>query len=157
MNLSEKSIVYLASDHGGFFIKESVKQLLNEQGVLYKDFGPFKFDPNDDYPQYILPLAQVVAEVNGRGIIVCRNGQGAAIAANKVAGIRAAVCWNDQCAISSRNDDDSNILSLPSDFITDLHLVQTVKAWLETPFSNDARHIRRIKEIHQYERKEGSK
>lgn len=152
-----KSTVYLASDHGGYSVKERVKELLDKYGVSYKDLGPFKLDTQDDYPKYIFPLAETVAQSNGRGIIACRNGQGAAIAANKVAGVRAAVCWNYQCAISSRMDDDSNILSLPADYLTDLQLEQTVKAWLETSFTSDARHIRRINEIKDYERKEGGR
>lgn len=145
-------MIYLASDHGGYDVKEKVKALLDHHGVAWQDLGPYRRQADDDYPDYILPLAELVAEQNGRGIIACRNGQGAAIAANKVGGIRAAVCWNAACAKTSRADDDANILSLPADYLSDEAMKQVVTAWLETPFSADARHIRRLQKVVQYEK-----
>ena len=144
-------MIYLASDHGGFSIKEKVKQILDRQKLDFKDLGPHVLSVGDDYPDYVIPLALTVAKNKARGIIACRNGQGAAIAANKVRGIRAAVCWNKDCAASARNDDDSNILSLPADYLTDIELDRILSAWLSTPFSHDARHIRRIHKVADYE------
>lgn len=143
--------IYLASDHGGFAVKNMVKDLLGRLGLSANDMGPTKPVPDDDYPDYILPLAERVAKLNGRGIIACRNGQGAAIAANKVAGIRAAVCFDEDCAKTSRTDDDSNILSLGADYLSPEQVEQIVIAWLKTPFSADARHLRRLKKINRYE------
>lgn len=148
-------MIYLASDHGGYEVKAKVKQLLDTFDVPYRDLGPVRHKADDDYPDYILPLAEMVVAHEARGIIACRNGQGAAIAANKVPGIRAAVCWNSECAKSSRTDDDANVLSLPADYLTDTTLKQIVRAWLETPFSSDARHLRRIAKITSYERYRG--
>ncbi len=144
--------MYLASDHGGFQLKEQVKQVLDKQGIRYKDLGPHQLITDDDYPDYIFPLAESVARTDSQGIISCRNGQGVAIAANKVPGVRAVVCWNEACARSARNDDNSNILSLPADYITELEAEKIVLAWLETPFSQDARHLRRLKKVREYEK-----
>lgn len=148
-------MIYLAADHGGYAVKEKVQSLLRQWQVEAKDLGPHRLQPDDDYPDYIIPLAEAVAAQNGRGIISCRNGQGAAIVANKVEGIRAAVCWNEACARTSRNDDDSNILSLPADYLNDQELARIVRTWIETPFSADARHIRRLTKIKRYEHKDG--
>jgi ribose 5-phosphate isomerase B len=145
-------VIYLASDHGGFEVKKKVKNLLSEMDFEVKDLGPHRHQDGDDYPDFILPLADMVAKTGQRGIISCRNGQGAAIAANKVKGIRAAVCWNEECARTSRTDDDTNILSLPADYLTDDEIERIVKNWLETEFSDDARHLRRIAKIKDYER-----
>src|SRR5690242_5538576 len=130
-------MVYLASDHGGFLTKERVKAFLIRQGIQTKDLGPFSFQDDDDYPDYVLPLAELVVSQKAKGIIACRNGQGAAIAANKVSGIRAAVCWNQACAASARTDDNTNILSLPADYLDTQQTEQVVMAWLSTPFSHD--------------------
>lgn len=150
-------MVYLAADHGGYAVKEKVKQWLVDQHIEFQDLGPFKLNKDDDYPDYIIPLAELVGINNGLGIISCRNGQGAAIVANKVEGVRAAVCWNPECARSSRTDDNANILSLPADFISDLNLESILEAWLETPFSSDARHIRRLQKIQRYEEQSKSR
>lgn len=147
-------MIYLASDHGGFQAKAIVKTMLDGQSTAYKDLGPPTLRPDDDYPDYILPLAETVAKENAKGIISCRNGQGAAIAANKVPGIRAVVCSNEACARSSRNDDDANILSLPADYLSAAEIETIVKDWLATPFSQDARHLRRIHKVHDYEQTE---
>lgn len=144
-------MIYLASDHGGFQIKQKIKNILTNRGVKSKDLGPFTLKTDDDYPDYILPMAELVTKENAEGIIACRNGQGAAIAANKVKGARAVVCWNGNCVESARNDDNANILSIPADYITDLELETLIDRWLETPFSNDARHIRRIGKVTDYE------
>lgn len=144
-------MIFLASDHGGFSVKEFVKKLLDEEKIAYKDMGPKSKSAEDDYPDYILPLAEKVASEGERGIISCRNGQGAAIAANKVAGIRAAVCWNEECARTARNDDNVNILSIPSDYVTELEAEKIITTWLATPFSYEARHARRIAKITEYE------
>lgn len=144
-------MIYLASDHGGFEVKERVKTYLKQNHIQFKDVGPTNLNPDDDYPDYVIPAAEAVAATDSTAILACRSGQGAAIVANKVPGVRAVVCQDEECVRSSRNDDDANILSLPADYLTDLGLVKIVKAWLETPFSADARHLRRINKIKSYE------
>lgn len=144
-------MIYLASDHGGFSVKEQVKAYLQTEGIAHKDLGPLALQKDDDYPDYIIPLAEKVTKEGASGIISCRNGQGAAIAANKVPGIRAAVCWDERCTETVRNDDNANILSLPADYLTSLEIEKIVQTWLATPFSHDARHQRRIEKITDYE------
>lgn len=144
-------MIYLASDHGGYTVKEKVKSILMEQGLQWHDAGPKSVDKDDDYPDYVIPMAEKVSKDDATGIISCRNGQGAAIAANKVQGIRAAVCWNEECVRTARNDDNANILSIPADYLTDLEIEKLVAAWLDTPYSHDARHSRRIQKIYEYE------
>lgn len=144
-------MIYLASDHGGFAVKEKVKALLDRESIAYKDLGPQRLVPDDDYPDYILPLAEKVVHEQAMGIIACRNGQGVAVAANKVKGARAVVCWNEGCAQSSRNDDNANILSLPADYLSDVEIKTIVDSWLATPFSYEARHVRRLAKVADYE------
>lgn len=144
-------MIYLASDHGGYAVIEKVKGLLEQHQLEFKDLGPKQLKTDDDYPDYIFPLAEKVATSHSLGIMSCRNGEGAAIAANKVHGIRAAVCWNMETARTCRNDDNANILSLPADYLTDLEIEKIVTTWLTTPFSHDARHLRRLEKIRNYE------
>ncbi len=144
-------MIYLASDHGGYALKEKLKEWLKGRKIPHKDFGPASLDPEDDYPDYVLPLAAAVAKDNVKGIVICRNGQGAAIAANKTPGIRAAVCLDTHCATSSRNDDDANILSLPGDYLTLAQAENIVSNWLFTPFSHHARHVRRLAKLADFE------
>lgn len=145
-------MIYLAADHGGYRVKELVKDWLSQKKLEWRDMGASSEADGDDYPDFVLPAAELTVKDNGRAIIACRNGQGAAIAANKVKGARAAVCWSVECARTSRTDDDSNILSLPADYLTNEQILAIVEVWLETDFSLDARHLRRLKKIHQYER-----
>lgn len=145
-------MIYLAADHGGFALKEKIKQILADRQMQIKDIGAQRHQTEDDYPDYVIPLAEQVARHQAEGIISCRSGQGAAIAANKVPGIRAVVCWNEACARSSRTDDHANVLSLPADYLTFEEAERIVTAWLATPYSNDARHLRRLQAISDYER-----
>jgi len=144
--------VYIASDHGGFSLKQELIPYLTSLGHDVVDVGPKEFDPNDDYPDYALPAAQKVAgDENSLGILICRNGDGINIAANKVDGIRAALSFKPDHAKSTRRDDNANVLTLPADYI-DLSLAKdTAKTFLETSFSGKERHKRRINKITQAE------
>ncbi|MFC1633025.1 RpiB/LacA/LacB family sugar-phosphate isomerase [Patescibacteria group bacterium] len=144
--------IYLASDHGGFEYKNKLAEVLAEQNYQVENLGPDALDPKDDYPDFAFPLAEKVATDNGSlGIMFCRGGQGMAIAANKVKGIRAAVCWNKKSAADSKKDNDTNILSLSADDLTWEEITAIVTTWLETPFSREERHVRRIQKITDYE------
>lgn len=140
--------IYIASDHAGFERKQMLKNYLVELGFEVKDLGPDTFDPQDDYPDFALPLAhQVANSPNDRGILLCGNGQGVCIAANKVQGIRAASAFSPEMAATTRADDNANILCLPGRFLDDETVKTIVKTWLETPFSGAKRHIRRLRKI----------
>ncbi len=147
-------MIYIASDHGGIKLKNQlVKYLSDKHNIAIKDLGPKVVKESDDYPDYAFKVASKISKkpLADVGILLCRSGQGMAIAANKVKNIRAAVIWNVDQASLSRNDDMSNILCLPSDFINFTQAQHIVNTWLNTPYSQDHRHIRRIKKISDYE------
>jgi len=148
-------MIYLASDHAGFDLKEAVKEYLAELNEAVEDFGAYSVNPDDDYPDFIIPAAQKVAEdlVNNRGIIFGGSGQGEAIAANKVQGIRAAVYYGGSLDIIkfSRQHNNANVLSFGARFVTPEEAKKAVKLWLETEFE-DGRHGRRIKKIQAFEK-----
>lgn len=144
--------IYLATDHGGYELKEILKNWLKENGYDTKDLGAFSIDPNDDYPDFIIPLARKVAqEPDGLGIIIGRSGNGEAIAANKIKGIRAAVCLNEEMARKAKQHNNANVLSLGADYISVDEAKNIVKMFLDTPFSNEERHIRRVDKIKKIE------
>jgi ribose 5-phosphate isomerase B len=143
--------VYVSSDHAGF---ESKKILIDGLSDDYDvaDLGPDKLDPDDDYPKYAEKLAKkIVAEKDSMGILTCGSGQGMAMVANKIKGIRAAVVWSQKVAKETRNDNDSNVLSLPARYLDSQQVVDIAKIWLSTAFSNQPRHKRRIEQIKSIE------
>lgn len=140
--------LFIASDHGGYHLKNRlVRYIQNELKLSIEDLGPHEYMEDDDYPDFVLPLAKKVMEQNGRGIVICKNGIGVNIAVNKIPGIRAGIGYNLMAAETMMTDDNTNILSLASKAISEDHAMAVVKKWLETEFSNDERHIRRLKKI----------
>mgnify|MGYP001593086446 CR=1 FL=1 len=145
--------VYIASDHGGFLIKSKVISFLKQKGYTVEDVGPSTLDPDDDYPDYAIPMAKKVAgDKNSLGIVACRNGQGVCIASNKVKGIRAVTGFSSQQAETTRKDDNANILCLPADYLSESEIKNIVSAWLGTDFSNAARHKRRLRKVSSLEK-----
>lgn len=144
--------IYIGSDHGGYQLKEELKKYLSEQGYEIEDLGAHELDPDDDYPDYVFPTAESVARNSGSmGIVIGRSGNGEVIAANKVKGIRAALCWNEEVAKKAREHNDTNVLSLGADYIDSETARKIVKTFLETSFSGEERHKRRIEKIKNYE------
>ena len=145
-------MIYLGSDHGGFEFKEEIKKYLLEKGIQVEDIGASSLNPEDDYPDFIIPVASKVASNSGSlGIILGRSGNGEAIAANKVKGIRAALCLNEEMAKKAKEHNNANILSLGGDYISVEEAKKVVQAFLDTPFPGDERHVRRIKKIEDIE------
>ncbi|MDO8654882.1 MAG: RpiB/LacA/LacB family sugar-phosphate isomerase [bacterium] len=145
--------IYLAADHAGFALKEEIKQHLIGRGVSVQDFGATSLDPDDDYPDFVIPLARKVAtEKESRGIILGGSGQGETIAANKILGVRAALYYGGPMDIVrlSRQHNDANVLSLGARFITKEEAIYAVTLWLETEFDG-GRHERRLKKIEAIE------
>lgn len=142
-------MIYLASDHAGFALKEKIKSWLQELGQDFTDLGPAEFDPADDYPVYAKPVAERVSRGEDLGILVCDTGEGMAIAANRFPGVRATLVTDELTAERSREHNDSNILVLGSELQTDESARRFLEIWLETPFSREARHERRLGEIDQ--------
>ena len=144
--------VYLASDHGGYQLKEYLKQNLKSWGHQVEDVGNTKLDPEDDYPDFVLPLAQKVAQEPGTlGLVIGRSGNGEVMAANKVKSIRAAHCLTEAIAKKARNDNNANILALGADFLDKVKAERILKVFLDTPFSREERHQRRVGKISLYE------
>ena len=142
--------VYLASDHAGFELKHALVEYLRAQKHEVEDCGPAVLEPKDDYPDYIAPLAQKVAQNKGSfGIAIGSSGEGEAIAANRVQGARAAEYYGGNLDIvkTAREHNDANILSLGARFINTEHAKEAVALFLATPFSGAERHARRIKKL----------
>ncbi|OJI07851.1 hypothetical protein BK004_00175 [bacterium CG10_46_32] len=146
-------MIYLGADHAGFLLKEKIKAHLEKAHARYADLGAFEYDKNDDYPDIASTVAKkVAASPKARGILVCGTGNGMAITANKIKGIRAAVAWDSYSAKKAAQDDDANILTLPGRDITEQLALASVDAYVLEKTSKAERHMRRIKKIKKLEK-----
>ncbi len=146
--------IYIGSDHAGYELKEKLKVYLGELGHEVDDKGAYSKDANDDYPDFIVPVAQaVVADGFSIGIVLGGSGEGEEMSANKVDGVRACEYYGGNLEIVklSREHNDANVLSLGARFVSEEEAKQAVKIFIETPFSGDPRHIRRISKIEEEE------
>ena len=160
--------IYLASDHAGFQLKQELIPFIKNLDFRHEveDLGPLKFDENDDYPDFMAPLAKKIqAEPAARGIIIGGSGEGEAMTANRFKGVRAAVFYGEHTPIQyvdmtsrpskdpyeivklARLHNDANILSIGARFATSAESKMAVQLFLETKFTNEERHVRRIKKI----------
>lgn len=151
-------MIYLGADHGGFELKEKVKKWLEEWNYRYRDMGNEKNEENDDYPQFAFRVAEHVAEDDekNKGILICRSAVGMVIAANKVNGVRAAAVYDEKMAVKSREHNNSNVIALSGDNLSEDEAKKILKIWLETPFSSEDRHQRRVEQIKEFERLTGN-
>lgn len=146
--------IYIGADHQGYGPKKQLFDYLAKEGYDVEDIGDETFDPDDDFPVF---ASRAVHKVLGsdshdtRGILICGSGQGMMMAANRYKGIRAGLGWSIAAAKSTRNDEDSNVLALPSElFVGNGHeAFVVVEAWLRTPFAGATRFMRRNKELDQ--------
>ncbi len=147
-------MLYIGADHGGYKLKEQLKKFLDKKGVGYVDVGAKTLMPDDDYPDYAKKVAVKVSAQPHQdfGILICRSGQGVCIAANKFKNVRAALVWNVKEAEMSRTDDMTNVLCLPSDYISSSMAEKIVSKWLSTNYSKEKRHMRRVKKISALEK-----
>ncbi len=138
--------IAVGTDHAGFRYKEKIKAILSSHGYEVEDFGTFS-DESCDYPDFIFPVAKAVSSGEyDSGIVLGGSGNGEAMAANKVQGIRCAVCWNVVSAEMARRHNDANVMSLGERMIDEDMLEDIVRTWLETPFDG-GRHERRIQKL----------
>lgn len=143
--------IYIASDHAGYKLKEKIKDYLKRNNYKFEDFGTFSTE-SVDYPEYAFKVGNAVAESkNSKGILICGSGNGMAIAANKVNGVRAALCYDLYTAKYSRLHNNANILCLRSRKFKSSFAIRIVGVWLKTKFTNVSRHKRRVKQISDYE------
>lgn len=158
-------MIYIGSDHGGFDLKEKIKTWLKNWEYPVEDIGNAIYDKEDDYPQFALEVATRVADDEkkgmaypypwkdrSKGILCCRSAAGMVIAANKVAGVRASLAFDIKSAKHCRDHNDANVLALSGDWLDDIEAKKILKTWLETEFSGDERHVRRLKQIEEYEK-----
>ena len=144
--------VHIGSDHAGFELKQHLVAELTTKGYEVVDHGAPSYDAQDDYPVFCLPAAEaVVADPGSLGIVIGGSGNGEAIAANKVDGVRCALAWSEQTATLGRQHNNANVISVGGRMHTAEEATRFVELFLETPFSEDARHQRRIDLLTQYE------
>ena len=150
--------IFIGTDHAGYVLKEKLVLSLKGAGYEVIDKGAYKYDEQDDYPDFVIPVAEEVSKApdNVKGIILGGTGEGEAIAANRFPNVRAAVFYGNakpvvddesNIIVRSRQHNDSNILSLGARYFTEESIMDAVSLWLNTPFSKDERHIRRLAKI----------
>jgi len=145
-------IVLIASDHAGFALKNKLKAYLKKVGFKVKDLGTYSSD-SCDYPDFSYNLAESISQGRySRGILICKTGIGNSIVANRLPGVRAALCYNVKAARLSREHNDSNVLVLGSCFVNERLAQRILQAWLYTGFKG-GRHKRRLNKIKKIERK----
>ncbi len=138
--------IALASDHAGFAYKEAIKAMLLADGHTVRDFGTHS-DVSCDYPDWIRPAAEAVGRGEyERGIVLGGSGNGEAIVANRVRGVRCGLCWNQQTAVWNRSHNDGNVLSIGQRTVSEAEALAIVKTWLATDFEG-GRHVARIAKI----------
>lgn len=151
-------MIYLGADHGGFELKEKIKQWLDDWGEAYEDLGAHELDPGDDYTEFAQRVAvRVNAETNrsidwqdrAKGILLCRSGGGMLIAANRYPRVHGVYVFDEESVVHARDNNDANVISLAGDWINDEEAKQVIKLWLETPFSGAERFERRIKDTEE--------
>ena len=139
--------IHIGTDHAGFELKNKLVEYLNKLGHEITDHGAFSYDPNDDYPDFIAPVAHAVSmDMNSLGIILGGSGQGEAMNANRFAEVRAIEYYGGEIEIVKlgREHNNANILSLGARFVTDDEAYEAVRVFIETEFSGDERHIERL-------------
>ncbi len=142
--------IYIGADHNGFELKRELTDELVAGGYQVVDEGDKQLRPEDDFPQFAAKVVMAMKasdDPDTRGILICGSGQGMCMAANRYKGIRASLVWNLEEAHASRNDDNSNILCLPSRFLSKRDCIKITEAWLATPFAGAPRYKRRIEEL----------
>jgi ribose 5-phosphate isomerase B len=144
--------IFLGADHRGFDLKEKIKSYLKELGYEFEDMGAFKYEIDDDYPDFAQAVGNsVVANNRSRGILICGSGIGIAVAANKINGVRAGTALRPKQAAAAVNDEDLNILALAADFLNEDEAKEIIKIFLEVKFSEEKRYKRRIDKIKKIE------
>lgn len=146
-------MIYLGADHGGFELKQQIKAWLAEWQLDCIDLGAHVLDPEDDYPDFAFAVAEAVAKqpTEHKGILACRSAAGVVIAANKVVGIRAIAPATNEAALHARLHNNTNVIGLSGDWLSEAEAKTMLHTWLTTAFSEEARHQRRLDKITQYE------
>ena len=144
--------IHIGSDHAGFETKQAVVHELTKRGHDVIDHGPHEYDAQDDYPPFCLATGAGVAKDPGSlGVVLGGSGNGEQMAANKVAGVRAALAWSADIARLAREHNDANVISIGARMHEESTVLEFVQVFIDTPFSGDSRHVRRIAQLADYE------
>ena len=144
--------IHIGSDHAGLELKGALVDYLESKGHNVTDHGPHEYDALDDYPDFCIPAAEAtVADPESLGIVLGGSGNGEQIAANKVKGVRAALAWSVETAKLAKEHNNANVVGIGGRMHSIDECTAIIDAFIETPFSNDERHIRRINKITSYE------
>ena len=144
--------IHIGSDHAGLELKAALVEYLQTKGHEVTDHGPHEYDAVDDYPDFCIPAAiATAADSTSLGIVLGGSGNGEQIAANKVKGVRAALAWSVETAKLARDHNNANVVGIGGRMHTIEECNTIIDAFVETPFSNDERHVRRINKISKYE------
>lgn len=145
-------MIYLGADHRGFELKERLKKRLIDAGLTIADLGDDRLVQGDDYVDFALKVAEATASSpDNVGVLICGSGVGMDIVANKIPGIRSALISNERQAREAREDDDANVISLSAEMLDEEEAWKIIKVFLETPFSGEDRHLRRLQKLEQVE------
>lgn len=148
--------IHIGSDHAGLELKGALIEYLQTKGHDVTDHGPHQFDALDDYPDFCIPAAvATVADSDSLGIVLGGSGNGEQISANKVKGVRAALAWSIETATLAREHNNANVVGIGGRMHSIEECKAIIDAFIETPFTNEERHIRRINKITAYENKVG--
>lgn len=154
--------VHIATDHAGLELKNTLNEHLRGRGYEVIDHGAYEYHPEDDYPEFVIKAAEALvkdrqAGVQALGVVFGGSGNGEQIAANKVHGVRAALVWNDATAQLAREHNDANIISIGARQHSEEEVLRLIDLFLTTAFSSEARHVRRIQQIADYEQQDISR
>ena len=156
-------MIYIAADHRGFFLKEELKKWMEQKNIPFVDCGNDVFDQEDDYVDFAKKVAENVSQSRDAiscvsttctdlGIVICGSGVGVCVTANKFKNIRCGTVFNKELAVHARANDDVNVASLPSDYLTSREAIEIVEIFINTPFSGKEKYIRRINKIKEIEK-----
>lgn len=143
--------VYLGSDHGGLGLKNRVAEFLKGKGYKVVDAGPYSYDKDDDFVDYAVKVCKAVKSSSARGILICKTGTGMTIAANKIPGIYAALCWNEESARLAVEHSRTNVLCMGALLVKPAAAERIAYTWLRTPYSRATRRQRRLAKVKKLE------
>ena len=143
------AVIYMGSDHRGLRLKSVLKDYLSGRGYDIMDMGPFSYDKDDNFLDYADVVCREALKSNGLGILVCGSGQGMSMAANKVRGIRATLCWNEESGRLAKEHHDANVICLAGQIGSEDDAKLAVDAWLGSRFTGEERHARRIGRLNE--------
>ncbi len=146
-------MIYLGADHRGYRAKEALKPFLQKRSIAFEDLGAHEYNPDDDYPDFAFAVAKKVAEHPevDKGILLCGSGMGMDVAANKVKGARATVAYSKDSALHARSNDNINVITMAADHLSLKEITDITMSFLETTFSGEERHVRRLEKIKNIE------